>query len=50
MTAEKQPDQETLQVEESKEDRIKRVTEELEKTPKGKEILAEKQDDNSCCG
>ena len=49
MTGDKQPEEDPSRDQESKEERLKRVTEELKKTEKGKKVLEEDQHDQ-CCG
>jgi hypothetical protein len=49
MTGDKRLDEDLLRDQESREDRLKRVTEELEKTAKGKKIIEEEKNDQ-CCG
>ena len=49
MTGDKQPEEDSLRDQESREDRLKRVTEELKKTAKGKKVIEEEKKD-TCCG
>jgi hypothetical protein len=50
MTGDKPSEEDSLPDQESKEERLKRVTEELKKTPEGRKILNEDKNQPRCCG